>query len=77
MIYDDTAIVESQLRAIEYFGKETEMNSLIQLCKDQYKVAIERKNKFNGQKFLAYGYGIQDKSLGGVILLFKKYILTR
>lgn len=75
MIPDDTAIVEEQLRAIHYFGKETELNVLIQVCKDQYKVATERKNKFNGQKFLAYG--IENKTLGSTIISFKKYIMVR
>ena len=36
LVPDDTGIVEEQLRAIHYFGKETELNVLVQVCKDQY-----------------------------------------
>ena len=75
LVPDDTGIVAEQLRAIHYFGKETELNVLVQACKDQYTVATERRTKFDGQKFLAYG--IENKTLGDTMISFKRYIMAR
>eukprot|EP01035_Chromulina_nebulosa_P021881 gene21881-28324_t len=72
---DDHVIVEQQLRAIEYFGKQSELELLIQVCKNNYRVAAERKNKFNGKKFLAYG--IENKNLGEAMCKFKESIMAR
>ena len=72
---DDHVIVEQQLRAIEFFGKQSELELLIQVCKNNYRVAAERKNKFNGKKFLAYG--IENKNLGEAMCKFKESIMAR
>lgn len=74
-VQDDTVIVEQQLSAIEYFGKQSELDLLIQDCKDKYRVATERKKKFNAKKFLAYG--IENRNLGEAMLSFKENIMAR
>lgn len=57
-----------QFEAIVYFNKIKLLDNFI----IQHKIDNERKNKFNGRKFMKYGY--EGKNIGNIMNQFKKYI---
>jgi len=57
-----------QLETLHYFNKIDLLNKII----EENKKKIERKKKYNGLKFMKYGYC--DKEIGTAIIEFKKYI---
>ena len=65
---DESKRYNKQLEALEYFNK---LQLLDQLINDN-NIKNERKKKFNGYKFMKYGY--INKDIGTLIIEFKRYI---
>ena len=57
-----------QLETLVYFNKIELLNNFIIL----HKKNNDKKNKFNGRKFIKYGY--EGKDIGNIMNTFKKYI---
>lgn len=65
---DNLKKYNKQLEALKYFNKIELLDKLI----DDNNIKNDRKKKFNGYKFMKYGY--INKDIGMLIIEFKKFI---